>query len=45
MLLILLLLVGGSLVWAFSESPPDAPQPSATALPATVPEGEAPPQR
>ncbi len=43
MLLILLLLVGGGLFWAFSESPPDAPQPSSTALPETVPEA-APPQ-
>ncbi len=44
MLLILLLLVGGGLLWAFAESPPDAPQPSSTALPATVPQGAAPPQ-
>ena len=45
MLLILLLLVGGGLFWAFTESPPDAPQPSSTAAPATVPSGAAPPQR
>ena len=45
MLLILLLLVGGGLFWAFTESPPDAPQPSSTAMPATVPQGAAPPQR
>jgi len=37
MLLILLVLVGGGLVWAFSESPPDTPLPSATGAPATVP--------
>jgi hypothetical protein len=45
MLLILLVLVGGLLVWAFSESPPDTPQPSGTAAPATVPQGQAPPKR
>ncbi len=42
MLLILLVLVGGGLFWAFSESPPDAPQPTGTAAPATVPQGQAP---
>jgi hypothetical protein len=45
MLLILLVLVGGALFWAFSESPPDAPAPSATAAPPTVPSGAAPPTR
>ncbi len=42
MLLILLVLVGGGLLWAFSESPPDAPQPSGTAAPPTVPQGAPP---
>lgn len=45
MLLILLVLVGGALIWAFSESPPDAPDPSGTAAPPTVPQGAAPPAR
>jgi hypothetical protein len=45
MLLILLVLVGGALLWAFSASPPDTPNPSGTAAPATVPQGEAPPRR
>ena len=45
MLLILLLLVGGGLFWAFTESPPDAPQPSSTSSPATVPSGAPPKQR
>ncbi len=45
MLLILLVLVGGALIWAFNESPPDTPSPSGTAAPATVPNGEAPPSR
>ena len=45
MLLILLILVGGGLIWAFSENPPDAPHPSSTAAPATVPQGQAPPPR
>jgi hypothetical protein len=45
MLLILLVLVGGGLFWAFRARPPDAPHPSATAAPATVPNGEAPPGR
>ena len=39
MLLILLVVIGGTLIWAFSESPPDAPTPSATSTPATVPGG------
>ena len=42
MLLILLVLVGGALIWAFSESPPDSPHPSGTAAPATVPQGQSP---
>jgi len=40
MLLILLVLVGGGLLWAFSESPPDAPQPAGTAAPPTLPGGD-----
>jgi len=40
MLLILLLVIGGALFWAWQESPPDAPTPSATSAPATVPGGQ-----
>jgi hypothetical protein len=40
MLLILLLVIGGALAWAWQASPPDAPTPSGTAAPATVPGGQ-----
>lgn len=39
MLLILLVVIGGALFWAWQDSPPDAPAPSGTAAPATVPGG------
>jgi hypothetical protein len=39
MLLILLLVIGGALAWAWQDSPPDTPAPSGTAAPATVPGG------
>lgn len=39
MLLILLLVIGGALFWAWQDSPPDTPSPSGTAAPATVPGG------
>ncbi len=42
MLLILLIVVGGALFWAWRASPPDAPTPSSTAAPATVPGGQTP---
>jgi hypothetical protein len=39
MLLILLLLIGGALAWAFLENPPGTAQPSATGTPPTLPQG------
>jgi len=39
MLLILLVVVAGALIWAYSSTPPDTPQASGTAAPATVPGG------
>lgn len=44
MLLILLVLIAGLAAWAWRRNPPDTPSPTATAAPATVPEGAAPPQ-
>ncbi len=44
MLLILLVVIGGALFWAWRDSPPDTPTPSGTSAPATVP-GGAPPAR
>lgn len=43
MLLILLVVIGGALFWAWRDSPPDTPAPTGTAAPATVP-GAAPAQ-
>gem|GEM_PF-4652741 len=45
MLLVLLLLIGGTLGWAFLRNPPGTAPASATGAPATVPQGEAPPPR
>lgn len=42
MLLILLVVIGGVLFWAWQESPPDTPAPSGTSAPATVPGGTPP---
>jgi hypothetical protein len=39
MLLILLLIIGAALFWAWRDSPPDAPDPSGTAAPSTLPAG------
>lgn len=37
MLLVLFLLIGGLVGWAFLRNPPDTPQPSATAQPEVLP--------
>jgi hypothetical protein len=39
MLILLLLLVGGLLGWAFMKNPPGTARPSATGTPATMPSG------
>jgi hypothetical protein len=37
LILVLLLLIAGLVIWAWRESPPDAPSAPATAIPQTVP--------
>jgi hypothetical protein len=43
MLALLLLLIAALMAWGWLDSPPDAPQPSATAAPPAMPGGEGPP--
>jgi hypothetical protein len=45
MLLVLLLLIGGTLGWAFLKNPPGTAPASATGAPATMPQGETPPRQ